>query len=130
MTAGFHDDLRLLLAGWDLPAGRQRLAGRGDTSLCAQLITSGRLWHAAGAEWGARAEAYDSLRLLLWQQGSGIAPALAAEACTLLPLLAEHLGEVILIVQGTFKRASSWLGVIWGLPCDPHLLQVCTQAES
>lgn len=35
---------------------------------------------------------YDGLRLLLWQQGRDAAPALAAEAGALLPLLAEHLG--------------------------------------
>lgn len=57
----------------------------------------------AGGDWGARAAAYDGLRLLLWQAGRDAAPSLAAEAGALLPLLAEHLGGLTACFKIDFK---------------------------
>ena len=67
-------------------AASWRLLGR-DAQQCFLL--------GAGGDWGARAAAYDGLRLLLWEARRGAAPALAAEAGALLPLLAEHLGALL-----------------------------------
>jgi hypothetical protein len=65
----------------------QQQAGKHRSRVAQRLCPSG-----AGGDWGARAAAYDGLRLLLWEARRGAAPALAGEAGALLPLLAEHLG--------------------------------------
>jgi hypothetical protein len=74
-------------------AGSTECDAKGSKVLQSHIVSD------AGVDWGARAAAYDGLRLLLWEARRGAAPALAAEAGALLPLLAEHLGAPAATLQ-------------------------------
>lgn len=65
--------------------------GESDAPLSVASLTA--VVAGGRAEWQGRAAAYDSLRLLLWREGRAAAPALAAQAPALLPVLAHDLSE-------------------------------------